>query len=206
MPTEPLRPTDSHGLDPHGPRALVAEDEAIIRLDLVELLHEHGVSVVGQASNGEEAVRLAVELSPDIVFLDIAMPIRDGLSAAAEIRVLRLAPVVMLTAYGQREVAQQAAAAGAMGYLVKPFVAADLVTTMEIAFVRWAELMNLDGKVQALEVRIQQRQLVDRAKALVQQDMQMSESEAFAWLRRQAMDRRVTLAEFASQLLVDKSS
>lgn len=185
---------------------MVAEDEAIIRLDLVELLHEHGVSVVGQASNGEEAVRLAVELSPDIVFLDIAMPIRDGLSAAAEIRVLRLAPVVMLTAYGQREVAQQAAAAGAMGYLVKPFVAADLVTTMEIASVRWAELMNLDGKVQALEVRIQQRQLVDRAKALVQQDMQLSESEAFAWLRRQAMDRRVTLAEFASQLLVDKSS
>jgi len=201
VPTEPLRP-----IDPHGPRALVAEDEAIIRLDLVELLHEHGVSVVGQASNGEEAVRLAVELSPDIVFLDISMPSRDGLSAAAEIRALRLAPVVMLTAYGQREVAQQAASAGAMGYLVKPFVAADLVTTMEIAFVRWAELMDLDGKVQALEVRIQQRQLVDQAKAAVQQDMQMSESEAFAWLRRQAMDRRVTLAEFASQLLVDKSS
>ena len=197
MPSEPIRPS--------APRALVAEDEAIIRLDLVELLRENGVAVTGQATDGEEAVRLAVELAPDIVFLDISMPRRDGLSAAAEIRALRLAPVVMLTAYGQREVAQQAATAGAMGYLVKPFVGADLVAAMEIAFVRWAELMDLDGRVQALEVRIQQRQVVDRAKARIQEAMALSESEAFAWLRRQAMDRRVTLAEFASQLLVDES-
>ena len=165
-------------------------------MDLVELLTEQGISVIGQASDGEAAVRMAVELAPDIVFLDIAMPNRDGLSAAAEIRSLRIAPVVMLTAFGQREIAQQAASAGAMAYLVKPFVSSDLVTAMEVASARWAELMDL-------EVRIQQRQDVDQAKARLLQSTAMTESEAYAWLRRQAMDRRVTLAEFASQFLTE---
>lgn len=188
---------------PSALRALVAEDEAIIRLDLVEMLREQGVDVVGQASDGEEAVRKAVELAPDMVFLDIAMPMRDGLSAALEIRALRLAPVVMVTAFGQREIAQQAAAAGAMGYLVKPFAASDVVTAMEVASARWAELMELDGRVQSLENRVQQRQSVEQAKARIQQTTSMSEPEAFAWMRRQAMDRRVTLAEFASQYLAE---
>ena len=165
-------------------------------MDLVELLTEQGISVIGQAGDGEAAVRMAVELAPDIVFLDIAMPNRDGLSAAAEIRSLRIAPVVMLTAFGQREIAQQAASAGAMAYLVKPFVSSDLVTAMEVASARWAELMDL-------EVRIQQRQDVDQAKARLLQSTAMTESEAYAWLRRQAMDRRVTLAEFASQFLTE---
>ena len=197
MPTRPGIPT--------APRAVVAEDEAIIRLDLVELLSEQGVEVVAQVGNGEDAVRKVVELAPDIVFLDVSMPVRDGISAAAEIHALRLAPVVMLTAFGQRDIAQQAASAGALGYLVKPFVAADLVVAMEIAFARWAELTDLNGKLQSMETRIHERQQVDRAKTRLQQNLGISEREAFAWMRRQAMDRRVTLAEIASQVLAEMS-
>jgi len=204
--SQPNQSNEPNGLASGSPvsaarTAVVAEDEAIIRLDLVELLTEQGIRVVGQASNGEDAVQQAVALGPDIVFLDISMPERDGLSAAMEIRALRIAPVVMLTAFAQRDIVQQAATAGAMGYLIKPFTASDLVAAMEIAFARWAEFMELDGERQALQQRLAQREQIDLAKARVQRELGLTEPEAFAWMRRCAMDRRVTLSEVAVSLV-----
>ena len=188
-------------MTPEPLRAIVAEDEALIRMDLVELLAEAGYRVIGQAGDGQQAVDLAVRLRPDVVFLDVAMPIRDGLSAAEEISSRRIAPVVMLTAFSQRGIVERAAQAGALGYLVKPFTAADLVPAIEVARARWTQVQELHDQVADLRDRAAARELVDSAKERLQRTAGLSEPEAFAALRRRAMDRRITLAEAAAQVL-----
>ena len=185
---------------------LVAEDEALIRMDLVELLGECGYTVVGQVSDGQAAVEQTRLLRPDVVFMDVAMPRRDGLSAAEEIIAEALAPVVMVTAFSQRETVQRAAAAGVLGYLVKPFGKADLGPAIEIAVARWQQMREVDAQVTGLQERQAARELVDRAKASLESGLGLSEAEAFAWLRRAAMDRRVTLAEMAAQVVAESGA
>jgi len=182
-------------------RVLVAEDEALIRMDLVEMLGELGYAVVGEAANGQIAVELALELRPDVVLMDVAMPVRDGLSAAAEIIEQRCAPVVMVTAFSESDTVQHAAHAGALGYLVKPFNRSDLRPAIELAVARWAQMLQLEQQVDDLGARVRARDVVDEAKSLLQSQLGMTEAEAFALLRRQAMDGRVTLAEVAAQVL-----
>jgi two-component system, response regulator PdtaR len=184
---------------------LVAEDEALIRMDLVELLGECGYEVVGQASDGQAAVDLTRELRPDVVFMDVAMPRRDGLSAAEEIIADGLAPVVMVTAFSQRETIQRASAAGVLGYLVKPFGRADLAPAIEVALARWQQMRELQEQVTGLRERQEAREVVDRAKRRLEERLGLTEPEAFAWLRRAAMDRRVTLAEVAAAVVSEKS-
>ena len=180
---------------------VVAEDEVLIRLDLAEMLGALGYQVVGQAGDGDQAVALARKLRPDVVFLDVAMPVRDGLSAAAEIVAAKLAPVVMVTAFSQAEVVAKAAAAGALGYLVKPFGASDLTPAIELAVARWAQLQELESQVENLQERVAAREVVDRAKTRLQSELGLSEAAAFGWLRQQAMDERLTLAEVAARVL-----
>ena len=182
-------------------RFVVAEDEAVIRMDLVEMLKELGHHVVGEAFNGQQAVDLVRRYDPDAVFLDIAMPERDGLSAAAEIAGEELCAVIMVTAFSQRDISTKAAEAGAVGYLVKPFTMADLGPTISLALARWQQICDLKAQVASLGERAASREAVERAKALLQQVHEMTEPEAFAWLRRAAMDRRVTIAEAATALL-----
>ena len=182
-------------------RVIVAEDEAVIRMDLVEMLKELGYDVVAEAFNGERAVELVREHRPDLAFLDIAMPVRDGLSAAEEISRDNLCAVVMVTAFSQRDVAMKAAEAGAVGYVVKPFTMADLEPSIALALARWRQIQDLQGKVEALGDRAKVREEVERAKAVLQERFGLSEPEAFSWLRKAAMDRRVTLSEAATALL-----
>jgi len=180
---------------------LVAEDEALIRMDLVELLGECGYEVVGQAGDGQAAVDLTRSLHPDVVFMDVAMPRRDGLSAAEEIIADGLAPVVMVTAFSQRETVERAASAGALGYLVKPFGKADLAPAIEVAVARWEQMRDLEAQIATLRERQAAREVVDRAKLHLETAEGLSEPAAFAALRRAAMDGRVTLAEAAAQIL-----
>jgi AmiR/NasT family two-component response regulator len=180
---------------------LVAEDEALIRMDLVEMLQESGYEVVGQASDGQAAVDRTRDLRPDVVFMDVAMPRRDGLSAAEEIISEGWAPVVMVTAFSQRETVERAADAGVLGFLVKPFVQADLAPAIEVAVARWQQMRALDDQIAGLRERQAARGAVDRAKATLQESLGMTEPEAFAWLRKAAMDGRVTLAEVAARVL-----
>ncbi len=182
---------------------LVAEDEALIRMDLVELLGECGYLVVGQASDGQSAVDLTRTLRPDVVFMDVAMPRRDGLSAAEEIIAAGLAPVVMVTAFSQRETVQRAADAGVLGYLVKPFGRADLTPAIEVAVARWEQMRALNEQIAGLRERQEARDVVERAKQCLERDLGISEPEAFAWLRRAAMDKRVTLAEVAALVVAE---
>ena len=182
-------------------RVVVAEDEAVIRMDLVEMVRELGHQVVGEAFNGQQAVDLVRSAKPDLVFLDIAMPERDGLSAAEEIAGEDLCAVVMVTAFSQRDISTKAAQAGAVGYVVKPFTMADLDPAISLAMARWQQIQDLKAQVSSLGERAASREAVERAKELLQRGHQMSEPEAFAWLRRAAMDRRVTLAEAATALL-----
>ena len=182
-------------------RVIVAEDEAVIRMDLVEMLKELGYDVVAEAFNGERAVELVREHRPDLAFLDIAMPVRDGLSAAEEISRGNLCAVVMVTAFSQRDVAMKAAEAGAVGYVVKPFTMADLEPSIALALARWRQIQDLQGQVEALGDRAKAREEVERAKAVLQERFGLSEPEAFSWLRKAAMDRRVTLSEAATALL-----
>lgn len=184
---------------------LVAEDEALIRMDLVELLGECGYRVVGQVSDGQAAVDQTRALRPDVVFMDVAMPRRDGLSAAEEIIAEGLAPVVMVTAFSQRETIQRASAAGVLGYLVKPFGRADLAPAIEVAVARWQQMRELQEQVTGLRERQEAREVVDRAKRLLEERLGLTEPEAFAWLRRAAMDRRVTLAEVAAAVVSETS-
>jgi two-component system, response regulator PdtaR len=185
------------------PTVVVAEDEALIRLDLVEMLDELGYRVVGQAADGQQAVDLARSMRPSLALLDIAMPVRDGLSAAEEIAAEGIAPVVIITAFSQRDAVARAASAGVLGYLVKPFTRSDLVPVIEVALSRWAQVTGLQEEVGDLRERLAARDVVERAKRRLQAERSISEAQAFAALRRQAMDARVTLAEAALAYLVD---
>jgi AmiR/NasT family two-component response regulator len=184
-------------------RVLIAEDEALIRLDLREMLVEEGYDVVGEAGDGETAVRLAEELKPDLVILDIKMPIMDGLAAAEKIAGGRIAPVVILTAFSQRDLVERARAAGAMAYLVKPFQKSDLVPAVEIAVSRYAELSQLESEVATLTDRLETRKVVERAKGQLMATYGMNEPQAFKWIQRTAMDHRMTMREVADRIIAE---
>jgi response regulator NasT len=182
-------------------RVLVAEDEALIRLDLVEMLREEGYEVAGEAADGEEAVRLATELIPDLVIMDVKMPKVDGIEAASIIAGDRIAPVVILTAFSQRDLVERARDAGAMAYLVKPFAKHDLVPAIEVAMSRFAELHALETEVAGLTERLETRKVVERAKGLLMDKQGLSEPEAFRWIQRAAMDRRTTMKAVAQAVV-----
>ncbi|GLZ44283.1 transcriptional regulator [Actinomycetospora sp. NBRC 106375] len=195
--TEPAPAADV----PAGLRVVVAEDEALIRLDLVEMLREEGYDVVGEAGDGEEAVRLARELRPNLIMMDIKMPGTDGLEAARTIAGERLAPVVMLTAFSQRELVESARDAGAMAYLVKPFSKTDVVPAIELAASRFAEVTALEAEVAGLTDRLETRKAVERAKGLLMSKKKMTEPDAFRWIQRTAMDRRTTMRAVADAVV-----
>jgi response regulator NasT len=182
-------------------RVLIAEDEALIRLDLREMLEEDGYDVCGEAGDGASAVRLAQELRPQLVILDVKMPVLDGLSAAEQIVGERIAPVVILTAFSQRDLVERAREAGAMAYLVKPFQKKDLVPTIEMAVSRFAELVALEAEVADLTGRLEVRKLVDRAKGVLQSEHGLSEPEAFRWIQRASMDSRQSMRAVALAVL-----
>jgi AmiR/NasT family two-component response regulator len=187
-------------------RVLVAEDEALIRLDLVEMLREEGYEVAGEAADGEQAVALANELRPDLVILDVKMPRMDGIEAASSIAGKRIAPVVILTAFSQRDLVERARDAGAMAYLVKPFAKRDLVPAIELAISRFAELHALEDEVRGLTDRLETRKVVERAKGRLMAEQGLSEPEAFRWIQRTAMDRRTTMKAVAEAVVssIDK--
>lgn len=176
---------------------MIAEDEALIRLDLAEMLVEEGYDVVGQAADGEVAVALVMELKPDLVVMDIKMPKLDGIAAAAQIAEARIAPVVMLTAFSQRDLVERARLSGAMAYLVKPFTASDLVPAIEMARSRFAEIAALEQEVGDLTDQLATRKAVERAKGLLQEALGISEPDAFRWIQRTAMDLRLTMGQVA---------
>lgn len=182
-------------------RVLIAEDEALIRLDLAEMLREESYDVVGEASDGQEAVDLAEALRPDLVIMDVKMPRRDGIDAAAEIAAKRIAPIVVLTAFSQRDLVERARDAGAMAYLVKPFSSSDLVPAIELAVSRFAEMTELEREVADLGERLATRKLIERAKGILQTRHAMTEPEAFTWMQRTAMDRRTTMKRVAEVVL-----
>jgi response regulator NasT len=176
---------------------VIAEDEALIRLDLAEMLAEEGYDVVGQAGDGQTAVELAERLRPDLVVLDVKMPRLDGIAAAQRIAEQRIAPVVILTAFSQRDLVERARDAGAMAYLVKPFDKSDLLPAVEMAVSRFAQLQTLEQEVADLTDRLESRKAVDRAKAVLQQQLHLSEPDAFRWIQKTAMDLRVSMREVA---------
>jgi response regulator NasT len=178
-------------------RVVIAEDEALIRMDLAEMLAEEGYAVVGEAADGAAAVRLAEQERPDLVILDVKMPVLDGIAAAEQIARARIAPVVILTAFSQRELVERARDAGAMAYLVKPFTRTDLVPAIEIAVSRFTELGALEREVADLGEQLAARKAVDRAKGILQKDLGLSEPEAFRWIQKTAMDLRRTMREVA---------
>ena len=186
---------------PAAARVLVAEDESLIRMDLVEMLREEGYDVVGEAADGASAVRLAEELRPDLVILDVKMPVLDGLSAAEQIVAARVAPVVVLTAFSQRDLVERAREAGVMAYLVKPFQQKDLVPTIEMAVSRFAELVALEREVADMSGRLAARKLVDRAKAVLQTEHGMTEPAAFRWIQQTSMDGRRSMRAVAQDVL-----
>ncbi|WP_295698689.1 response regulator [Lapillicoccus sp.] len=182
-------------------RIVVAEDEALIRLDLAEMLGESGYDVVGQASDGEQAVALTREHRPDLVIMDVKMPVLDGISAAEEIGKDHIAPVIMLTAFSQRELVERARDAGVMAYIVKPFTQADLAPAIDIARSRWTELKALESEIADLGERLETRKAVDRAKGILMQQLKLSEAEAFRWIQKTAMDRRLGMREVAEAVV-----
>ncbi|MEY3973000.1 MAG: hypothetical protein RJA71_312 [Actinomycetota bacterium] len=180
-------------------RILVAEDEALIRMDLVEMLQEAGYQVIAQATNGEEAIALATEYQPDLAILDVKMPVLDGISAAEKI--ISIAPVLMLTAFSQRELVERARDAGVMAYVVKPFTIGDLVPAIEIAISRHTQMRSLAEEVADLHERLETRKIIDRAKGILMKALNLSEPEAFSWIQRAAMDRRLTMKEVANAVI-----
>jgi two-component system, response regulator PdtaR len=182
-------------------RVVIAEDEALIRLDLAEMLLEEGYDVVAQAGDGESAVELAEQHRPDLVVLDVKMPRLDGIAAAQRIASKRLAPVVILTAFSQRDLVERARDAGAMAYLVKPFTKSDLVPAIEMAVSRFSELQLLEAEVADLTERLETRKVVDRAKSVLQQQLELSEPGAFRWIQKTAMDLRLSMRQVAEGVL-----
>ena len=180
-------------------RILVAEDEALIRMDLVEMLQEAGYEVIAQATNGEEAIVLALEHQPDLAILDVKMPVLDGISAAEKI--IAIAPVLMLTAFSQRELIDRARDAGVMAYVVKPFTIGDLVPAIEIAISRHTQMQSLAVEVADLHERLETRKIIDRAKGILMKALNLSEPEAFSWIQRAAMDRRLSMREVAQAVI-----
>lgn len=183
-------------------RILIAEDETLIRMDLAEMLRENGYEVVGEATNGEEAVALANELRPDLAILDVKMPKLDGITAAEKI--VEIAPVLMLTAFSQKDLVERALDAGVMAYVVKPFTIDDLIPAIEIAAIRHAQMLALQNEVADLSERLETRKLVDRAKGILMQAMKLSEPEAFKWIQRTAMDKRVSM-KVVAEAVIDPS-
>jgi response regulator NasT len=180
-------------------RILVAEDETLIRMDLVEMLTEAGYEVIAQATNGEEAIALANEHKPDLAILDVQMPVLDGISAAEKI--IAIAPVLMLTAFSQRELVDRARDAGVMAYVVKPFTISDLVPAIEIAISRHTQMRSLADEVADLHDRLETRKVIDRAKGILMKALNLTEPEAFSWIQRAAMDRRITMKEVAEAVI-----
>ncbi len=188
-------------VQPPRPRVVIAEDEALIRLDLKETLDELGYDVVGEAGDGERAVTLARELKPDLVILDVKMPVLDGITAAQRIAAAGIAPVVILTAFSQRDLVERARDAGAMAYLVKPFSSTDLMPAIEMAVSRYAEASALRTEVSNLTEQLATRKVLDRAKGILQATRQLSEPEAFRWIQQSAMDRRVSMRAIADAVI-----
>ena len=182
-------------------RVLLAEDEALIRLDLKEMLQEEGYEVVGEAGDGETAVKLAEQLRPDLIILDVKMPGMDGITAAERIAANRIAPVVILTAFSQRDLVERARDAGAMAYLVKPFQKRDLLPAIEMAVSRHAEIVSLESEVSTLGERLEARKIVERAKGVLQSEHGLSEPEAFRWIQRTSMNRRSTMRSVAEAVI-----
>ena len=182
-------------------RVVVAEDESLIRMDIVEILRDNGFDVVGEAGDGETAVALATELRPDLVIMDIRMPQLDGIEAAKRLSENQIAPVVLLTAFSQKELVEQASEAGALAYVVKPFTPNDLLPAIEIALSRYQQILTLETEVADLVERFETRKLVDRAKGLLNERMGLSEPEAFRWIQKASMDRRTTMQAVAQAVI-----
>jgi response regulator NasT len=185
-------------------RILVAEDEAIIRMDLIEMLQGAGYEVVAAATNGQEAIDLATEHKPDLAILDVKMPVLDGISAAAKI--IEIAPVLMLTAFSQKELVERARDAGVMAYVVKPFTIGDLMPAIEIAISRHKQMKSLATEVADLHDRLETRKIIDKAKGILMTALSLSEPEAFSWIQKAAMDRRLTMKEVALAVIDPKQA
>lgn len=188
------------------PRVLVAEDESLIRMDLIEMLREEGYDVVGEVADGAAAVAQAEQLRPDLVVMDVKMPVLDGISAAKKIVQKRIAPVLILTAFSQRDLVERARDAGAMAYLVKPFNKSDLVPAIEMALSRHVEITHLEREVADLTERLETRKLVDRAKGVLQTKFGLSEPDAFRWIQKAAMDKRTTMREVAQVVIAETAA
>ena len=195
------QPTDQPTPGSAPRRVVIAEDEVLIRMDLAEMLSDEGYDVVGQAGDGAKAIELAEELRPDLVILDVKMPVLDGIAAAERIASQRIAPVVILTAFSQRDLVERARDAGAMAYLVKPFSQTDLVPAIEMAVSRFAELSLLEAEVADLTERLETRKAVDRAKNVLQEQLKLTEPEAFRWIQKTAMDLRLSMRQVAEGVI-----
>ena len=196
-------PASSAPLPSHTPAktVVVAEDEALIRMDIAEMLSDAGYQVVAEAENGQRAVELARELKPDLVLMDVKMPVMDGITASEHIAQERIAPVVLLTAFSQRELVERAREAGAMAYVVKPFTVDDVVPAIEIAMSRFEEITALENEVADMKDQFATRKLVERAKSLLQTKMGLSEPEAFRWIQKTSMDRRLSMREVSEAII-----
>jgi AmiR/NasT family two-component response regulator len=189
--------TDHEIEKPIARRVVVAEDESLIRMDIVEILRDNGFDVVGEAADGEAAVALAMELRPDLVIMDVKMPKMDGITAADKLNKEHIAPVVLLTAFSQKELVERATEAGALAYVVKPFTPNDLLPAIEIALSRWAQIVALENEVADLSERFETRKIVDIAKGILNEKMGLTEPEAFRWIQKASMDRRLTMKDVA---------
>ena len=184
-------------------RVIVAEDESLIRIDVVETLRDHGFEVIAEAADGEKAVALAEELRPDLVVMDVKMPLMDGISAAEILTKKKIAPVGLLTAVSQRELVERASEAGALAYVVKPFTPSDLIPAIDIALGRYAQIQALEDEVADMSERLETRKVLDRAKGILNNTMGLTEPEAFRWIQKASMDRRLTMKEVA-QTVIDQ--